>query len=303
MQQTRVVEIDAAAFADAFAHRSVAIRHHLVEHPLFTIDAIADLADRLPPESVRRERGDLPLANYGSYVDVGDGPPSQTIKDVRTNGVRISLRDIHQAPEYAELINECLDQVDELVADRERRDDAAGRVSVHHRPGLDDAHALRRRAQLLAPDQGCKARPRRRLRGRTGRASTRVRSICRRSRVRLRRDAGRRRRVRHRAGGRRLPAVLRAALGGDGGGDLDLVLDPLPYGVRGAGGGCVADQQAAAADPSSHRGPPARRSPSTRRSRRSSGRGSSCRRRATSCRRNARFAARPRCAARRRTWR
>ena len=119
MQQTRVVEIDAAAFADAFAHRSVAIRHHLVEHPLFTIDAIADLADRLPPESVRRERGDLPLANYGSYVDVGDGPPSQTIKDVERNGVRISLRDIHQAPEYAELINECLDQVDELVADRE----------------------------------------------------------------------------------------------------------------------------------------------------------------------------------------
>ena len=80
MQQTRVVEIDAAAFADAFAHRSVAIRHHLVEHPLFTIDAIADLADRLPPESVRRERGDLPLANYGSYVDVGDGPPSQTTR-------------------------------------------------------------------------------------------------------------------------------------------------------------------------------------------------------------------------------
>jgi JmjC domain len=119
MQKTRVVDIDPVAFANAFARRSVAIQHHLVDHPLFTIDAIADLADRLPPDSVRRERGDLPLANYGGYVDIGEGPPSQTIRQVEQNGVRISLRDIHQAPEYAELINDCLDEVDELVRDRE----------------------------------------------------------------------------------------------------------------------------------------------------------------------------------------
>ena len=119
MHKTREVEIDAEAFADAFARRSVTVRHHLADHPLFTLDAIAELADRLPPESVRRERGDLPLANYGKYVDVGEGPPSATIKDVERNGVRVSLRDIHQAPEYAEVINELLDEVDELVADRQ----------------------------------------------------------------------------------------------------------------------------------------------------------------------------------------
>jgi hypothetical protein len=119
MGATRVVDIDAAAFADAFARRSVAVPHSLAAHPLFTIDAIADLADRLPPESVRREHGNLPLANYGEYVDVGTGPPSETIRDVERTGVRVSLRDIQHAPEYAELINECLDQVGELVADRE----------------------------------------------------------------------------------------------------------------------------------------------------------------------------------------
>ena len=76
-----LVEIDAAAFADAFARRSIAVRHGLADHPLFTIDAIAELADRLPPESVRRERGDLPLANSGfGYVDVGTGAPSETVR-------------------------------------------------------------------------------------------------------------------------------------------------------------------------------------------------------------------------------
>ena len=78
------------------------------------MDAIAELADRLPPDSVRREQGDLPLANSGfGYVEVGQGPPSEIIRDVERTGLRITLRDIQQVPEYAELINECLDEVDD----------------------------------------------------------------------------------------------------------------------------------------------------------------------------------------------
>ena len=116
---SKPVDINAAAFADAFSRRSIAVRHGLADHPLFTIDAIAELADRLPPESVRRERGNLPLADSGGYVDVGAGPPSETIRNVERTGTRVSLRDIQQAPEYAELIDECLDQVEPLVAERQ----------------------------------------------------------------------------------------------------------------------------------------------------------------------------------------
>jgi hypothetical protein len=116
---SKPVDIDAAAFADAFSRRSIAVRHRLSDHPLFTLDAIAELADRLPPDSVRRERGNLPLATYGEYVDVGEGPPSQTIRDVERTGTRVSLRDIQQAPEYAALIDECLDEVQALVAERQ----------------------------------------------------------------------------------------------------------------------------------------------------------------------------------------
>jgi Cupin superfamily protein len=121
MQQlTRLIDIDATELADAFARRSIAVHHSLAEHPLFTLDAIADLADRLPPESVRREQGDLPLANSGfGYVEVGTERPSESVRNVEQLGYRISLRDIHQVPEYAEIVNECLDQVEELVADRE----------------------------------------------------------------------------------------------------------------------------------------------------------------------------------------
>jgi Cupin superfamily protein len=114
-----LLAIDPTAFRDVFARRSIAVRHALVDHPLFTMEAIAELADRLPPAFVRRERGDLPLVNREGYVDVGEGPPSATILDVERNGFRISLREIQQAPAYAELINQCLDEVQGIVDDRE----------------------------------------------------------------------------------------------------------------------------------------------------------------------------------------
>jgi Cupin superfamily protein len=114
-----LLDIDAAGFGEAFARRSIAVRHDLVGHPLFTMEAIAQLADRLPPQSVRRERGDLPLVNHEGYVDVGEGPPSATILDIERNGFRVSLRDIQQAPEYARLIDDCLDEVEEIVGRRE----------------------------------------------------------------------------------------------------------------------------------------------------------------------------------------
>ena len=119
MLTAELVGIDPSAFADAFARRSIAVRHSLVGHQLFTMEAIAELADRLPPSSVRREFGHLPIADSRDYVDVGQGPPSASILDVERNGFRISLRDIQQIPEYAQLVNECLDEVEPLVASRE----------------------------------------------------------------------------------------------------------------------------------------------------------------------------------------
>ena len=114
-----LLDIDVSGFSKAFARRSISVGHALVDHPLFTLDSMAELADRLPPDSVRRERGNLPLLNRDGYVDVGEGPPSATIRDVERNGFRISLRDVQQDRQYAELINECLDEVEEILRGRE----------------------------------------------------------------------------------------------------------------------------------------------------------------------------------------
>jgi hypothetical protein len=112
------LDIDATEFGRAFATCSTLVHHHLVDHPLLQLDAIAALADRLPDGHVRRERGDLPLDNRG-YVDAGTGPPSATVRSIATNGFRVSLREIQCDPEYHALIDECLGQVAGLLGDRE----------------------------------------------------------------------------------------------------------------------------------------------------------------------------------------
>ena len=114
-----LLEIDSARFSDAFARRSIAVGHSLVDHPLFSLDSIAELADRLPSHAVRRERGDLPLVNREGYVDIGEGAPSATIRDIERNGFRVSLRDIQQDAQYAGLIDECLDEVAAILGNRE----------------------------------------------------------------------------------------------------------------------------------------------------------------------------------------
>lgn len=121
MLKASLVHIDAEEFGDAFARRSIVIQHSLLDHPLFTMEALAQLADRLPPTSVLRKQGQASIARSDDpvYAAVGGGPPSDSILDIERNGLRIVLQDIQQIPEYAEVVNECLDQVEPLVAARE----------------------------------------------------------------------------------------------------------------------------------------------------------------------------------------
>ena len=69
-----LVGIEPAGFDDAFARRSVIVHHSLADHPLLAMDAIAELADQLPRDSVRRERGIQPVGEAHRYVEVGHVP-------------------------------------------------------------------------------------------------------------------------------------------------------------------------------------------------------------------------------------
>jgi len=115
--RTELLHIDGAAFAENFAKRPLGVRHTLADHPLLTLDALAELADRLPPASIERHRADLDLMTPGGAPEL-EGPPSQSVREIDTGNTWMVLWYIEQDPEYKALLDACLDEVETFVGDR-----------------------------------------------------------------------------------------------------------------------------------------------------------------------------------------
>ncbi len=85
--------------------------HALGDHPLLTPEAVADLADRLPPASVEHNRGALPAVVADDAVETLDQTPGEIARGIDHNGCWMVLKNIEQDPAYARLLREMLDQV------------------------------------------------------------------------------------------------------------------------------------------------------------------------------------------------
>jgi hypothetical protein len=108
---TKLLEIDSATYRAAFGNDPIAVRHHLVEHPLLTVERVAQLADELPAESVEHN-----LGNVDKFVPGGEAPrldetPGQIAREIDTNGCWMVLKNIEQDPGYNALLDETLDEV------------------------------------------------------------------------------------------------------------------------------------------------------------------------------------------------
>jgi hypothetical protein len=114
-QATRILEIDRTTFIDGFARRAFPVSHHLVDHPLLTLEAIAELADALPPLAIERHSAEQPLLVPGGAPEL-TGRPSDTVRDIETSGAWMVLWNIEQSPPYRDLLNRCLDEVESFVS-------------------------------------------------------------------------------------------------------------------------------------------------------------------------------------------
>ncbi len=116
---SNLLEIDPGSFTEGFSERSFKVHHALMDHPLLTIESIARLADQLPAESVWRRAGDRAVNVAAAGEDPDHVAPSETIRGIEQNGRWVMLRFIEQVPEYAALVNSCLDDVEPHLAGRE----------------------------------------------------------------------------------------------------------------------------------------------------------------------------------------
>lgn len=109
----RVFELDQKGFGEAFGTRPFGVEHNLVDHPLLSLDAIADTADEFPGR-IERHRADLPAVVPGGAPDL-EGPPSETVRGIEHNGCWMVFWYIDQVPEYGALLDRCLDEAESYL--------------------------------------------------------------------------------------------------------------------------------------------------------------------------------------------
>jgi hypothetical protein len=116
---TQILELDREKLVENFAKRPFAVKHNLVDHPLLTLDALADLADRLPEENVEHNLGDVPDIVVGGEVPKLDQTPGEVARGIESNGCWMVIKRIQDDAPYRELLEQSLDEVVPHVADKE----------------------------------------------------------------------------------------------------------------------------------------------------------------------------------------
>lgn len=104
-----------ATLRGAYPERPVLLDHDLVDHPLLTLDSIAGLAQRIRPEDVEYNRGDIPVGIDPSATPANGLSIGETIRRIEECGSWMVLKLIEQDEIYRELLHDVLAKVEPAV--------------------------------------------------------------------------------------------------------------------------------------------------------------------------------------------
>lgn len=92
------VSYDLAEARANFRQAPFLVRHGLADHPLFTIDALADLADSLPSGIAEHNLGNVGALEPGGEVPSLDASLGEIVRGIETNGCWVALPILLQEP-------------------------------------------------------------------------------------------------------------------------------------------------------------------------------------------------------------
>ena len=101
---------DRTKFAANYPEVPHKLAHRLGRHPLLELDALARLAEALPPTSIEYNKADQPIGVDGKPDPTGI-PIGDTIRRIEQTGSWAVLKNVEQAPEYAALLADLLGEI------------------------------------------------------------------------------------------------------------------------------------------------------------------------------------------------
>jgi hypothetical protein len=115
---SKLLHIDPEEMRDKFAREPFKITHELVNHPLTTLDALAELAEEVPLDSIETNVGEVPEVADPNAVQAADMPPGEIVRGIETNGCWIVIP-VHHSPRYETFLNDLIGEVRPLLRPEE----------------------------------------------------------------------------------------------------------------------------------------------------------------------------------------
>jgi hypothetical protein len=119
MNMHPIMTIDAPSLASHFGSAPMPVAHALADHPLLEVEAVAQLAERLPADRIEHNYADLPTVVDPGAVRRSEEPVGEVARAIASNGCWMVLKNIELDAAYKALLDEALDEVAPLVADQE----------------------------------------------------------------------------------------------------------------------------------------------------------------------------------------
>ncbi|HEX8806366.1 MAG TPA: hypothetical protein VF741_05425, partial [Candidatus Aquilonibacter sp.] len=104
------------SFASNFDRKPFAFQHRLAEHPLFAPERLLQLAQQMAkdPRDVYYDAGEVRVDQRWDQVPACDLPIDALLNRIETMGAWVILRHAEKDPEYAALLDACMDEIEEL---------------------------------------------------------------------------------------------------------------------------------------------------------------------------------------------
>jgi Cupin-like domain len=106
---------DTSIFETIYPETPGIITHGLAHHPMFTLDALVELAGRMQASDVEYNRGDLPLGIAFDDVPANGLSVSETIRGIEENGSWMVLKFVEQDAAYRDLLADTLAELDVAI--------------------------------------------------------------------------------------------------------------------------------------------------------------------------------------------
>ncbi len=107
-----------AAFLDLYPETAGWLTHRLVGHPLFELDALVKLSQRIRPVDVEQNLADLPVGVDPGELKTNGLSVEESIRSIERNGSWMVLKFVEQDPIYKALLDSVLDELAPLVEPR-----------------------------------------------------------------------------------------------------------------------------------------------------------------------------------------